>query len=98
MAALTVERDAFAVEIAELRTSRDKTAEAMTGLTAERDELAGKLTKAEADNAALKVERDDAYKKLAAIVAGVPPVSAAPAPEVPAESAWKKAQKSAKVR
>ena len=98
VAALTGERDALAVEIAELRTARDKTAEAMTGLTAERDELAGKLTKAEADLSALKAERDEACRKLAAIEAGASPVSAAPAPEVPAESAWKKAQKAAKQR
>ena len=98
VAELTAERDALAVEVAGLGIGRDRDAESIAELTHQRDELAGKLTKAEADNAALKVERDDAYKKLAAIVAGVPPVSAAPAPEVPAESAWKKAQKSAKVR
>ena len=92
---LTKERDAFSAEIAELRTSRDKTAEAMSVLTAERDELASKLTKAEADLTALKADRDEACRKLAAIEAGSPPVSAAPAPEVPAESAWKKAQKAA---
>jgi hypothetical protein len=65
----------------------------LSGVKAERDELAGKLTKAEADLAALKADRDEACRKLAAIEAGSPPVSAAPAPEVPAESAWKKAQK-----
>jgi hypothetical protein len=92
--ALTAERDALAAGIAELRTQRDKTDEALTALTADRDALAGKLTQAEADIAALKAERDEACRKLAAIEAGAPPVSAAPAPEGPVESAFKKAQKS----
>lgn len=93
---LTGERDALAAEIAELRTDRDKTAEAMTGLTKEHNELVGRFANAEAEIAALKAERDDACRKLAAIEAGAPPVSAAPAPEGQAVDAWKKAQKAAK--
>ena len=98
VAALTVERDAFAVEIAELRTARDKATEAMSVLTAGRDELAGKLTKAEADIAALKAERDEACRKLAAIEAGAPPVSSVPAAEDSKEtgSMWDDARKSKK--
>jgi chromosome segregation ATPase len=92
-AALTVERDALAVEIAELRTARDKAAEAMTGLTAERDELAGKLTKANADLTAVTAERDAALAKLAAIEAGAPPVSSVPAENKETGSMWDDARK-----
>ena len=78
----------------------EKSVNPVDELTAERDslasrlnEMATKLTQAEAEISALKAERDEACRKLAAIEAGSPPVSAAPAPEVPAESAWVKAQK-----
>ena len=81
--------DGFSVKVTELTVLTQS-------LTGERDNLAAKLTQAGAEITALKAERDDACRKLAAIMAGAPPVSATPAPEVQAESAWKKAQKAAK--
>jgi len=84
---LTAERDALKSSVEAIKVERD-------AVVKERDELKAKHDKAEAELSALKAERDDAVKKLAAIEAGAPPVSATPAPEVQAESAWKKAQKS----
>lgn len=88
---VAVERDGLAIKVTELTVS-------VQSLTSERDNLASKLTQANAELTALKADRDEACRKLAAIMAGSPPVSAAPAPEVPVESAWKKAQKAAKIR
>jgi uncharacterized coiled-coil DUF342 family protein len=88
---VTVERDSFAIKVTELTVS-------VQSLTSERDDLAAKLTQSNAELTALKAERDEACRKLAAIMAGAPPVSASPAPEVPVESAWMKAQKAANKR
>jgi len=93
VAALTAERDGLVVKLQESHAKRDEACDLMAEACNLRDELDGKLTKAEAEITALKAERDEACRKLAAIEAGSLPVSAAPAPEVPVESAWKKAQK-----
>jgi hypothetical protein len=95
-AALTVERDGLKLEVTKLSESVQSLTSERDGLKVDRDGLAAKLAAAGAELTALKADRDEACRKLAAIMAGAPPVSAAPAPEVPAESAWKKAQKAAK--
>jgi hypothetical protein len=93
LAALTVERDALAVERDALKAEGEKAVEALSQAITQRDELAAKFAKAEAELTALRAERDEACRKLSAIEAGAPPLSAMHAPEIPAESAWKKAQK-----
>lgn len=95
---VAAERDGLKVEVTALSASVQSLSSESAGFKSERDDLASKLTQANAEIAALKAERDDACRKLAAIMTGAPPVSATPAPEVPAESAWKKAQKAAKNR
>lgn len=93
VAVLTAERDALAVERDALKANADALTGERDGLKTIHAETVAQLAKAEADISALKAERDEACRKLAAIEAGSPPVSAAPAPEVSAESAWVKAQK-----
>jgi predicted nucleic acid-binding Zn-ribbon protein len=95
-AALTVERDGLKLEVTKLSESAQSLTSERDGLKVERDGLAAKLTAAGVELTALKADRDEACRKLAAIMAGAPPVSATPAPEIPVESAWKKAQKAAK--
>lgn len=95
---VAAERDGLKADVAKLSASEQALIGERGVLKAERDALAAKLTAAEAEVTALKAERDDACQKLAAIMTGAPPVSATPAPEVPAESAWKKAQKAANKR
>jgi hypothetical protein len=93
---VAVERDGLKVEVTALSASVQSLSSESAGFKTERDNLAAKLTQAGAEITALKAERDEACRKLAAIMAGAPPVSASHAPEVQAESAWKKAQKAAK--
>ena len=93
---VAAERDGLKVEVTTLSASVQSLSSESAGFKTECDNLAAKLTQAGAEITALKAERDEACRKLAAIMAGAPPVSATPAPEVQAESAWKKAQKAAK--
>ena len=62
-------------------TTRAETAEtALAAMTTIRDEIAGRLSKAESEIVTLKSEHAEAGRKLAAYESGQPPVSSMPAP------------------
>jgi len=96
IAGLTAERDALATERDALRASIDASATEAAKLKADIATAGAALAQTTAERDALKADRDEACRKLAAIEAGAPPLSATPAPETQPESAWKRAQKTAR--
>jgi hypothetical protein len=78
------------------RTENERLAGQIAGLTAERDGLNNRLAEQTAAADAMRAERDEAQRKLNAIIAGAPPVSSVPATETKRGSMWDDARKTKK--